>query len=192
MAKREIGTSLKLDGEAQFKAAITNINQELRVLSSEMGAAVSSFDKSGASISDLKGKGDIYARQLDSQKEKLSVLQSAVEKAREAQEKAIQTAAEMAEKYGANSDEAKKASEAVAGITKKLNDYQIQANDTAKNINQLEAAQKANNKEIDKLRSKNLKGILEGIASGAKSAADGIGKVVSATAKITVGDLATL
>ncbi len=191
MAKREIGTSLKLDGEAQFKAAITNINQELRVLSSEMGAAVSSFDKSGASISDLKGKGDIYARQLDSQKEKLSVLQSAVEKAREAQEKAIQTAAEMAEKYGANSDEAKKASEAVAGITKKLNDYQIQANNTTKNINQLEAAQKANNKEIDKLRSKNLKGILEGIASGAKSAADGIGKVVSATAKITVGAVKT-
>ena len=159
MPKREIGTSLKLDGEAQFKAAITNINQELRVLSSEMGAAVSSFDKSGASISDLKGKGDIYGRQLDSQKEKLSVLQSAVEKAREAQEKAIQTAAEMSEKYGANSDEAKKASEAVAGITKKLNDYQIQANNTTKNINQLEAAQKANNKEIDKLRSKNLKGI---------------------------------
>ena len=191
MAKREIGTSLKLDGEAQFKAAITNINQELRVLSSEMGAAVSSFDKSGASISDLKGKGDIYGRQLDSQKEKLSVLQSAVEKAREAQEKAIQTAAEMSEKYGANSDEAKKASEAVAGITKKLNDYQIQANNTTKNINQLEAAQKANNKEIDKLRSKNLKGILEGIASGAKSAADGIGKVVSATAKITVGAVKT-
>lgn len=187
MAKREIGTSLKLDGEAQFKSAITNINQELRVLSSEMGAAVSSFDKSGASISDLKSKGDIYARQLDSQKEKLSVLQSAVETARTAQEKAIQTAAEMAEKYGANSNEAKKASEAVAVVTKKLNDYQIQANNTTKNINQLEAAQKANNKEIDKLRSKNLKGILEGIASGAKSAADGIAKVASATAKITVG-----
>lgn len=187
MAKREIGTSLKLDGEAQFKSAITNINQELRVLSSEMGAAVSSFDKSGASISDLKSKGDIYARQLDSQKEKLSVLQSAVETARTAQEKAIQTAAEMAEKYGANSNEAKKASEAVAVVTKKLNDYQIQANNTTKNINQLETAQKANNKEIDKLRSKNLKGILEGIASGAKSAADGIAKVASATAKITVG-----
>ncbi len=154
MAKREIGTSLKLDGEAQFKAAITNINQELRVLSSEMGAAVSSFDKSGASISDLKGKGDIYARQLDSQKEKLSVLQSAVEKAREAQGKAIQTAAEMAEKYGANSDEAKKASEAVAGITKKLNDYQIQANNTTKNINQLEAAQRANTTELENFQSK--------------------------------------
>ncbi len=154
MAKREIGTSLKLDGEAQFKAAITNINQELRGLSSEMGAAVSSFDKSGASIADLKGKGDIYGRQLDSQKEKLSVLQSAVEKAREAQEKAIQTAAEMAEKYGANSDEAKKASEAVAGITRKLNDYQIQANNTTKNINQLEAAQRANTTELENFQSK--------------------------------------
>lgn len=185
MAKREIGTSLKLDGEAQFKTAITNINQELRVLSSEMGAAVSSFDKSGASISDLKSKGDIYARQLDSQKEKLSVLQSAVETAREAQAKAAQTAAEMAEKYGANSDEAKKASEAVAAVTKKLNDYQIQANNTTKNINQLEAAQRSNNEQIEKLQNARL----EKLAEEFKKVASAAGKAASETAKIAAKTL---
>ena len=187
MGKREIGTSLKLDGEAQFKAAITNINQELRVLSSEMGAAVSSFDKSGASISDLKAKGDIYGKQLDSQKEKLSVLQSAVETAREAQAKAAQTAAEMAEKYGANSDEAKKASEAVATVTKKLNDYQIQANNTTKNINQLEAAQRSNNEQIEKLQNARLEKLTEEF----KKVASEAGKAASATAKIAAKSLTT-
>lgn len=185
MAKREIGTSLKLDGEAQFKAAITNINQELRVLSSEMGAAVSSFDRSGASISDLKAKGDIYGKQLDSQREKLSVLQNAVDVAREAQAKAAQTAAEMAEKYGANSDEAKKASEAVAGITKKLNDYQIQANNTARNINQLEAAQRANNEQIEKLQNARLERLTEEF----KKLASEAGKAASETAKIAAKTL---
>lgn len=187
MAKREIGTSLKLDGEAQFKTAITNINQELRVLSSEMGAAVSSFDKSGASISDLKAKGDIYEKQLESQKEKLSVLQNAVETAREAQAKAAQTAAEMAEKYGENSDEAKKASEAVAGITKKLNDYQIQANNTTKNINQLEAAQRSNNEQIEKLQNARLEKLTEKF----KKLATAAGTAASETAKIAAKTLTT-
>lgn len=185
MAKREIGTSLKLDGEAQFKAAITNINQELRVLSSEMGAAVSSFDKSGASISDLKSKGDIYARQLDSQKEKLSVLQSAVETARTAQEKAIQTAAEMAEKYGANSDEAKKASEAVAAVTKKLNDYQIQANNTTKNINQLEAAQRANTTELENFQSKLDSAQIDKLTNNIKSFDSELNLLASELGKVT-------
>ena len=185
MAKREIGTSLKLDGEAQFKAAITNINQELRVLSSEMGAAVSSFDKSGASISDLKGKGDIYARQLDSQKEKLSVLQSAVEAAREAQAKAVQTAAEMAEKYGANSNEAKKASEAVAAVTKKLNDYQIQANNTTKNINQIEAAQRANTTELENFQSKLDSAQIDKLTNNIKSFDSELNLLASELGKVT-------
>lgn len=185
MAKREIGTSLKLDGEAQFKTAITNINQELRVLSSEMGATVSAFDKSGASVSDLKAKGDIYEKQLESQREKLSVLQNAVEAAREAQAKAVQTAAEMAEKYGANSDEAKKASEAVAAVAKKLNDYQIQANNTTKNINQLEAAQRSNNEQIEKLQNARLEKLTEEF----KKLASEAGKAASETAKIAAKTL---
>ena len=185
MARREIGTSLKLDGEARFKAAIGNINQELRVLSSEMGMTVSAFDKSGASISDLKAKGDVYEKQLASQKEKLSVLNNALRAAEEAQAKAAETAAEMAEKYGVDSVEAQKASEAVAAITRKLNDYQIQANNTTRNINQLEAAQKANTEQVKKLRSENLEKVFEGIADGAKKAASGISEVVKSTAEIT-------
>lgn len=185
MAKREIGTSLKLDGEAQFKASITNINQELRVLSSEMGATVSAFDKSGASVSDLKAKGDIYEKQLESQREKLSVLQNAVETAREAQAKAAQTAAEMAEKYGADSDEAKKASEAVAGITKKLNDYQIQANNTTKNINQLEAAQRANTTELENFQSKLDSAQIDKLTNNIKSFDSELNLLASELGKVT-------
>ena len=175
---------MKLDGEAQFKAAIGNINQELRVLSSEMGMTVSAFDKNGASISDLKAKGDVYEKQLGTQKEKLEVLNNALKAAEEAQAKAAQTAAEMAEKYGADSTEAQKASEAVAAVTKKLNDYQIQANNTTKNINQLEAAQKANNEEITKLQNAKFDKLTEEfkkIASEAGKAASEVAKIAANT-----------
>ncbi len=78
MAKREIGTVLKIDGEAQFKSALNNINQELRVLSSEMGASMSAFDKNATSMDALKTKSEIYGKEIEAQKSKLEVLEQAI------------------------------------------------------------------------------------------------------------------
>lgn len=148
MPKREIGTRLKLDGEAEYNASIRNINQTLQVLNSEMAATTSAFDRNNASISDLRAKGEIYNKQLEAQQQKLEIYNRAVQEAQDAQKKAADELAELTERYGANSEEVQKAERRLAAVTATLNDYQIRANFTVRSINQLEAAQRSNNEAI--------------------------------------------
>lgn len=203
MAKRDIGTRISLDGEAEFKSAVKNIDQELRVLASEMGAATSAFDKNNISVSELQTKNEIYSKQIEVQKQKLSEQNRMLEECRAAQEKAAAAVSEAAKKYGEQSDEAKKAEEKLALVNSKLADYQISANSTTKAINKLEAAQKSNNEEIEKLQNADLDNITNdvkklgdeaaessdkwskfrsGIVSAAKAAA---AAVTAATAAVT-------
>lgn len=148
MAKREIGTRLKLDGEAEYSAAIKNINQNLKVFASEMAATTSAIDKNNVSISDLRAKGEIYNKQIDAQRQKLDVFNKAVEEARKVQENAAAELEKLTEEYGANSKEVQAAERRLAAATAKLNDYQIGANYVIRSINQLEAAQRSNNEAI--------------------------------------------
>ena len=148
MAKREIGTRLTLDGEAEYKSAINNINQQLKVFSSEMVATTSAIDKNNVSISDLRAKGEIYNKQLEAQRQKLEVFNKAVEEARKAQEKAAAEVEKLTEKHGENSEEVQKAERKLAAATATLNDYQIKANYAVRSINQLETAQRSNNDAI--------------------------------------------
>ncbi len=148
MAKREIGTRIKLDGEAEYNSAIKNINQNLKVFASEMAATTSAIDKNNVSISDLRAKGEIYNKQIDAQRQKLDVFNKAVEEARKVQENAAAELEKLTEEYGANSKEVQVAERRLAAATAKLNDYQIGANYVIRTINQLEAAQRSNNEAI--------------------------------------------
>ena len=152
MAKREIGTKIKLDGEAEFKAAVNNINQSVKVMASEMAAVTSSFDKNSASVADLEAKGRIYEKQVEAQNAKLAEYNKILEECKSAQDKASAAVAEAKEKFGAESAEVKKAEQNLAAVTAKLNNYQKESNYTISSLNKLEAAQKANNEAMDKLK----------------------------------------
>ena len=152
MAKREIGTKLKLDGEAEFKAAVNNIDQSLKVMSSEMAAVTSSFDKNSASVSDLQNKGQVYEKQIEAQRAKLSEYNKMLVEAKAAQDKAAKAVSDAKAEFGAQSAEVQKAEQQLSAATKKLNDYQIGANYATKSLNQLERAQAANNEQIKQLK----------------------------------------
>lgn len=153
MAKREIGTKLKLDGEAEFKAAVSNIDQSLKVMSSEMAAVTSAFDKNSASVSDLQNKGQVYEKQVEAQRAKLSEYNKMLVEAKAAQDKAAKAVSDAKAEFGAQSAEVQKAEQQLSAATKKLNDYQIGANYATKSLNQLERAQAANNEQIKQLNS---------------------------------------
>ena len=152
MAKREIGTKIKLDGEAEFKTAVNNINQSVKVMASEMAAVTSSFDKNSASVADLEAKGRIYEKQVEAQNAKLAEYNKILEECKSAQDKASAAVAEAKEKFGAESAEVKKAEQNLSAVTAKLNNYQKESNYTISALNKLEAAQKANNEAMDKLK----------------------------------------
>lgn len=79
MAKATIGAAIALDGEKEFKKAVSSINSDLKVLASEMSKVTSQFTNNGNSISALKAKSEQYNKQIDIQKNKIETLRAALE-----------------------------------------------------------------------------------------------------------------
>lgn len=79
MATTTIGVAIALDGEKQFKQAVSSINSDLKVLASEMEKATSQFSKNSSSMEALKSKSEQYTKQIETQKEKIEILRSALE-----------------------------------------------------------------------------------------------------------------
>lgn len=133
--KRAIGTSITLEGEKEYRDSLKRIGQQLKVASSEMGVVTSSYDKNNASAKDLAAKQEVLNKQIELQKEKQTVLKSAVDAAAKALEAAKNKAKEMADTYGEDSEQAKKAADAVGKMEGKLASYEIKANNATKTLN---------------------------------------------------------
>lgn len=74
-----IKTKVALEGEKEYKAALSEINSGLKVLSSEMKLAATQFAENADSMEALTAKGDILERQILSQKEKIETLKAALQ-----------------------------------------------------------------------------------------------------------------
>lgn len=79
MATRSINTSLKMDGEKEYKQAISSINDALRVMGSEMKKVTAEYQDNSKSVDALKAKGDVLERTLLTQKEKVEELRKALQ-----------------------------------------------------------------------------------------------------------------
>lgn len=78
MAGPTISTKIKLDGEKDYKAALSEINSGLKVLSSEMSLASEEFSGNARSVEALSKKHDILERSVLTQREKVELLRKAV------------------------------------------------------------------------------------------------------------------
>ncbi len=70
MAVRTISTSIKLDGEQEFKKQMSSVNSELKTLKSEMALVTSEFKGQENSVDALTDKNRILRQQYDQQAEK--------------------------------------------------------------------------------------------------------------------------
>lgn len=77
--KREIKTTLAIDGEKQFKAAMDEAYRGMRVLGSEMKLNTAIFGDNASSMEGLTKKGEILGKQISQQKEIVTALSKAVE-----------------------------------------------------------------------------------------------------------------
>ena len=84
--KREIKTTLALDGEKAFKQGLADAARQMRVLDSEMKSTKASFAGNEKSLESLTARGKIFERQVAQQKEVVAALAKAVK--------------ESAQKYG--------------------------------------------------------------------------------------------
>lgn len=70
----DFGLKIGLDGEKEFKKALTEINQSFKVLGSEMKLVDSEFDKNDKSIEALTARNKVLNSEIDTQKQKIETL----------------------------------------------------------------------------------------------------------------------
>ena len=102
MADRTISTRLTLDGEAEYTAAVKNINSSVAELKSQMSLLDSQYEGQKNSTAYLTEKGAILARQYTELGEKVGVYKSAVTEATAVKDKFGAEAAELNESLAVN------------------------------------------------------------------------------------------
>ena len=172
-----IGLKLGIDGEKDFKQALTDINKDFKVLGSEMKLVASQFDKNDNSIESLTARNEVLNKQIDAQKDKIKTLKSALENA--------------ANSFGENDKRTKEwqiklnnAEASLNNMERELKDNTAQMNKTGTAADHMGDEIKQSGKQADDARSgfDNLKKTLStvGAALGATIAAIG-------TAAVTAG-----
>jgi methyl-accepting chemotaxis protein len=119
--KDSIGPRLVVEGEAEFKRTISDINKNMSVLDSELKKVSARFDGNADSMDALTAKQDIFNRRAAEQREKVSVLSSALEKAKK--------------EFGENSDQVK--------------NWQIKLNNAEADLAKTEKSLKDTTEQID-------------------------------------------
>ncbi len=88
----DIGPKIGIEGEPEFRKAITQINQTVKTLGTEMAAATSAYDKNDKSAENLTSQNKILNKQIEAQRDKLEkVKEMLAASAKETGENSTQT-----------------------------------------------------------------------------------------------------
>lgn len=181
MATRTISTRLAVQGEAEYKAALKNINSELGTLKSELKLVESEFEGQANSIAALEAKGSTLGKMCAEQEKRLETLNAALENAQKAQQTysdrmdtaraSIQRCQEALEALNSESGDTSAEQERLTAeleaqnkefseaqnyynaATRAVNSWQTQINNAQGDLNKLGNDIEQNNKYLDEARS---------------------------------------
>lgn len=115
------GLKIGLEGEKEFKKALSEINQSFKVLGSEMKLVESAFAKNDNSVQTLTARNQVLNREIEAQKQKIETLRAAL--------------ANAAESFGEND--------------RRTQNWQIQLNNATATLNQMERELNDNNTALN-------------------------------------------
>ena len=176
MATRVISTKLQLDGEAEYRASLKNINSELGTLKSDLKLTESQFAGQLNSYDALAAKGETLAKMYEQQEKKLAATNKILKEAQEAQDKFAKAAADAKDKIaqteaaldalaGTEGDTSAQQAELTAELekyktelataeanqekaTQAVNKYQTQANSAEAELNKLGSTLEDNDRAL--------------------------------------------
>lgn len=119
----DIGPKIGIEGEAEYRKQINDINMTMRTLSTEMKAVSSEFIGNEKSIEAYTAKNEVLSKEIDEQQKKLALLQ--------------QMLAKSAEKYGESDSKTQRWQQAVNQATADLNKMQSELNQNTNAIESL-------------------------------------------------------
>ena len=181
----DIGVKIGIEGAAQFKQSLANVNSELRSLSAEMKAATSEFKGNESSQDAVAKKSDILARSMETAKQKIELLSSEYEKQQSRLQELAANLETAKERYGENSEEAQKAEKALSQQEVTVNKLGAQLHNAEAALYDMQNAEQELGQETDTATEKTssfgdmLKAKLTGdvIIGAVKALADGIKKL---------------
>lgn len=135
----DIGIRIGVEGEKTFKSALSGINAQLKNLSSEMKAAVSSMADMGDEESRAAKRSDILSRSIEASKQKIDLISKQYDRAKESLDALGRELDEAKREFGENSDEAIKAQNAYNRQAAAVNKLGAQLNDATAEMNRMEA-----------------------------------------------------
>lgn len=74
----DIGLKIGLEGEKEFKKALSEINSQFKVLGSEMQLVTSECGKNNTSVESLTAKNKVLTKEIETQKSKIETLKAGV------------------------------------------------------------------------------------------------------------------
>ena len=83
MGYDDFGLKIGLEGEKEFKKALSEINQSFRFSAPEMKVVQSQFDKNDSSVEALTARNQVLNKEIEAQKQKIETLRSALANASE-------------------------------------------------------------------------------------------------------------
>lgn len=170
MSRYTIGPRLGIDGEAEFRKAIMNVNETIKTLGTEMKAVTSAYDANDKSAQALTDKSQVLVKQIEAQRDKLAKLQEMLEKS--------------SEKYGESDEKTQQWRQSVNLATAELNNME---RELAENSQALQD----NGRELDSAAEKTAnfgEKLKSGLSGAAKAAAAATAAAVTA-ATAAVGAL---
>ena len=180
MATRVISTKLSVEGEAEFKKQMGDVNSHLKTLKSEMSVVTAEFKGQANTLEALTAKDKILREQLAQQVEKMRALEEAVKEAAEAY-------GEQDKRTDGYKQSLNAAKTAVANLTRELEDNDKHLDEARKSADGCATSIDEFGKEVkqaeddtssfgDVLRA-NLTS--EAIISGVKALASAVGSIAS-------------
>ena len=115
------GLKIGVEGEKEFKSALYSINQSFKVLGSEMKLVESQFSKNDTSIQSLTARNQVLNKEIDTQKQKIELLKSALNNS--------------SESFGEND--------------RRTQEWQIKLNNATAELNSMEKELKTNEAALD-------------------------------------------
>jgi phage-related protein len=183
------GLKIGIEGEKDFKQALSDINQSFKVLGSEMNLVASQFDKQDRSIDAITARNQVLNKEIDTQKDKIGALEKALENAtssfgendRRTKAWAIQLNNANAELNGMER-ELEQNNKALDKTTNEFDDAEKQADQFGD-----EVKKSADRADDASSRFNNLSGVLKGIGIAMGTAMVAIGVAAVGAGKALVG-----
>ena len=193
MATKTIRTVLALDGEQEFRNKLKQINSNLGVMRTNMKALSDEYDRNGGKSQTLKERKSQLNQAVIQLREKMNVLNQAVEKSKTAYDDAVKSYEKAVQEHGKESVEAHKAAAAVTKAEGTYNNYRTQLintenemrnnrkefNDLAKESDKLTKSIKLAGTALKEMGKLTAKGAFEGF----KLSLEGVGKLAEESAK---------